>query len=70
MALCPLVAAIDERNGDIEIGGISSWGWGLFAPLDVNASLTEQASNARTIELLRRSVQLVCLNRESSAVAS
>ena len=50
--LCPLVTAIDERNGDNEIGGTFSWGFGLFAPLDVNASLTEQASNARTIEQL------------------
>ena len=24
VALCPLVAAIDERNGDIEIGGTFS----------------------------------------------
>ena len=50
--LCPLLTATDDRNGDIQLGGTFTWGFGVFAPVDVGASVTEQVSNARTIEQL------------------
>jgi len=50
--VCPLIFAIDDQTGDIQIGGTFTWGFGIFAPVDANAAVTEQISNARTIEQL------------------